>query len=55
MAKAKAAPVEAKGNVNTINRKRRNSFMRKCLTKANKRLFKSSQHSLFKALVAIGA
>jgi hypothetical protein len=52
MATKKPAPAAApaKANVKKINRKRRNSFERKCLSKSMKRLFQDSPRAFFREL-----
>lgn len=54
MAKEKAPAAPAAG-INTINRKRRNSFMRKCLSKSFKRMFAGSSSDVFQMLVKVRA
>lgn len=54
MAKGKqaSAPAPSKANAKQINRKRRNALERKCLPKELKVLFRGSDRSVFRAVLA---
>ncbi len=45
----KAAPAQAAASGKKINRNRRNSFERKCLPKAYKRLFAGDGHAVMRS------
>ena len=53
MSKKGAAPAPVKAVGNKINRKRRNSQMRKCLTKSSKRMFMGADRTWFKIMLEV--